>query len=184
MLVGYARVSTADQHLLFQQEQLKAAGCEKIFIDIQSGTTMERQGLHNAMEFIRSGDIFVVWKLDRLGRTLAGLITFVDDLKQKDIGFKSLTDGIDTTTTAGRFFFHVMAALAEMERELIVERTRAGLAAAREQGRLGGRPRKMTPVKLEAAKRLVASGMPYKDVARELGVSVSRVYHYIGLDKK
>lgn len=121
----------------------------------------------------------MVWKLDRLGRSVKDLVQFVEELEKQGVQFRSLTDGIDTTTPAGRFFFHVMAALAQMERELIRERTKAGLAAARERGRTGGRPRKMTETKIEAARQLLSKGMPPKDVASSLGISVPTLYRWV-----
>lgn len=179
MIIGYARVSTDDQKLDLQTHALKAAGCEKIYEDYASGKRENRPGLVGAMDNLREGDTLVVWKLDRLGRSLKQLITFVEDLGQRGIHFRSLTDNIDTSTTSGRFFFHIMASLAEMERELIVERTRAGLKAAREMGRTGGRRRLMTDSKIEAAKRLLNSGIPAKEVAVNLGVSIPTLYRWI-----
>lgn len=179
MLVGYARVSTQDQNLDMQKRELKMAGCDKIYEDAISGRQMDRPGLNLALEVIREGDTLVVWKLDRLGRSLKQLIALVEDLAQRGIHFKSMTDNIDTQTPAGRFFFHVMASLAEMERELIIERTRAGLDAARAQGRTGGRKRQMTDSKIESAKKLLATGIPPKDVAKNLGVSTPTLYRWI-----
>ena len=152
MLIGYTRVSTEEQNSLLQHDALKAAGCEEIFTDKSSGTAAKRKGLEKALAFLRRNDVLVVWKLDRLGRSVKDLVHFIEDLEQKEVLFRSTTDRIDTTTPAGRFFFHVMASLAQMERELIRERTKAGLAAARQRGRVGGRPRKMTQTKIEAAK--------------------------------
>ena len=149
MLIGYARVSTQDQNLDLQSEALTKAGCEKIFNDKISGSRAERPGLTKALEMLREGDTLVVWKLDRLGRSVKNLVDLVGELHQQGIQFKSLTDAIDTGTPSGRFFFHVMASLAEMERELTVERTRAGLEVARQLGRKGGRRRQMTESKIE-----------------------------------
>ena len=179
MQVGYARVSTKDQNLHLQHEALQQAGCEKIYEDQASGAKASRKGLDLALEVLREGDSLVVWKLDRLGRNVKDLVTLVGELEQRGIHFKSLTDNIDTTTTAGRFFFHVMASLAQMERELLVERTRAGLDAARKRGRVGGRKRAMTDSKLQSAKRLLADGVPPKDVASDLGVSVPTLYRWL-----
>lgn len=179
MIIGYARVSTEDQKLNLQTRALEAAGCEKIYEDCASGKRVGRPGLAGAMDTLRKGDTLVVWKLDRLGRSLKQLITFVEELGQRGIHFRSLTDNIDTSTPGGRFFFHIMASLAEMERELIVERTRAGLKAAREMGRTGGRRRLMTDSKIEAAKRLLDSGIPAKEVAANLGVSIPTLYRWI-----
>lgn len=127
---------------------------------------------------MRTGDTLVLWKLDRLGRNVKGLIELVETLQAEGINFYSITDGINTSTPAGRFFFHVMASLAQMERELLVERTKAGLAAAKERGRVEGRKRVMTPSKLEAAKKLLCEGMPPKDVAQNLGVSIPTLYRW------
>ena len=179
MLVGYARVSTIDQNLDLQLSALKEAGCEKLYQDQISGTKANRPGLMMALEVLRKNDTLVVWKLDRLGRTVKGLIDLVNQLHQKEINFKSITDNVDTSTPAGRFFFHVMASLAQMERELMAERTKAGLAAAKAKGRVGGRKRKMTQSKIESAKQLLASGSLPKDVALNLGISVPTLYRWI-----
>ena len=179
MLIGYARVSTVEQNLDLQQDALKQAGCSKIYQDTMSGLRANRPGLDKAVEDLREGDTLVVWKLDRLGRSVKNLIEFVNRLEKNNIHFKSLTDHIDTSTTLGRFFFHIMASLAQMERELIIERTRAGLNAARLQGRVGGRKRRMTVSKVESAKRLLANGIPPREVANNLGVSVPTLYRWI-----
>src|ERR671922_1848540 len=141
MLIGYARVSTHDQTLNLQQDALQKAGCNKIFTDTASGAKTERKGLEQALAYIRKGDTLVVWRLDRLGRSLPHLITTMTDLEERGIGFKSLTENIDTTTSGGKLIFHIFGALAEFERNLIKERTQAGLAAARTRGRNGGRPK-------------------------------------------
>ena len=179
MHIGYARVSTQDQNLRLQYEALRQAQCDKIYEDKASGTRASRDGLKLALDVLRENDSLVVWKLDRLGRSVKDLVTIVCDLEQRGVHFKSLTDQIDTSTTAGRFFFHVMASLAQMERDLTVERTRAGLDAARQQGRTGGRKRKMTDSKIATAKRLLQDGMPPREVARNLGVSVPTFYRWI-----
>ena len=179
MLIGYARVSTQEQNLDLQMEALAKAGCKKIFEDKISGSRSDRPGLARAMEMLREEDTFVVWKLDRLGRSVKHLVDLVGELHKKGIQFKSLTDSIDTATPSGRFFFHVMASLAEMERELTVERTQAGLAVARQLGRKGGRKRQMTDSKIQSAKKLLASGVPPRDVAKNLGVSVPTLYRWI-----
>ncbi len=179
MLVGYARVSTLDQNLDLQLSALEEAGCEKLYQDQISGTKANRPGLSMALEVLRKNDTLVVWKLDRLGRTVKGLIDLVNFLHQKEIHFKSITDNVDTSTPAGRFFFHVMASLAQMERELLAERTKAGLAAAKAKGRVGGRKRKMTQSKIESAKQLLSSGTLPKDVAQNLGISVPTLYRWI-----
>jgi DNA invertase Pin-like site-specific DNA recombinase len=179
MLIGYARVSTTDQNLDLQIDALTKVGCEKIFEDKISGTRADRPGLARAMELLRKDDTLVVWKLDRLGRSVKNLVDLVADLQKQGIHFKSLTDSIDTGTPSGRFFFHVMASLAEMERELTAERTRAGLEVARQLGRKGGRKRQMTDSKIESAKKLLANGIPPRDVAANLGVSVPTLYRWI-----
>ncbi len=169
MLIGYARVSTQDQNLELQREALSKAGCKKVFEDKVSGTRADRPGLAKTLEMLREGDTLVVWKLDRLGRSVKQLVDLVGELHKHGVQFRSLTDSIDTGTPSGRFFFHVMASLAEMERELTVERTRAGLEVAKQLGRKGGRKPKMTDSKIESAKKLLASGVPPKDVAKNLG---------------
>lgn len=179
MLIGYARVSTQDQNLDLQIEALTKAGCKKIFDDKISGSRAERPGLAKVLEMLREDDTLVVWKLDRLGRSVKNLVDLVGELHKQGVQFKSLTDAIDTATPSGRFFFHVMASLAEMERELTVERTRAGLEVARQLGRKGGRKRQMTDSKIESAKKLLANGVPPRDVAKNLGVSVPTLYRWI-----
>lgn len=179
MQIGYARVSTRDQNLALQLDALKAAGCERIFDDKASGASRFRPGLNDALSHLRKGDALVVWKLDRLGRTVKQLVEFVGELQQRGIEFRSLTDSIDTSTSAGRFFFHIMAAMAEMERELIRERTRAGLDVARAQGLVGGRKKALTEKKLASAKTLLEGGTPPREVAEQLGVSVATLYRHI-----
>jgi DNA invertase Pin-like site-specific DNA recombinase len=154
-LIGYVRVSTPDQSLDLHRDALAKAGCERIFTDKASGARVDRRELARALSHLHPGDTLVVWKLDRLGRTVHGLIELVGDLRERGVQFRSLTDSIDTATPAGRFFFNVMASLAEMERELIQERTRAGLTAAKARGRIGGRPRKLTPKQIEHARKLL-----------------------------
>ena len=178
MLIGYARVSTGDQNLDLQKTALVRAECEQIFEDTASGKNARRPGLRRAIRRLKPGDSLVVWKLDRLGRSVRDLITLVSELQDKGIHFRSLTDSIDTSTPAGRFFFHVMSALAEMERELIVERTRAGLAAAREQGRVGGRRRVMTNEVVERCRRMLGTGATRQQVADVIGVGVKTIYKY------
>lgn len=179
MLVGYARVSTADQNLDLQLSSLENVGCEKIYQDQISGTKIKRPGLELALEVLRKNDTLVVWKLDRLGRTVKGLIDLINQLHQNGIHFRSLTDNVDTSAPSGRFFFHVMASLAQMERELMTERTKAGLAAAKAKGRVGGRKRKMTQSKIDSAKQLLANGTPPRDVAQNLGISVPTLYRWL-----
>ena len=177
MLVGYARVSTQEQTLALQQDALRKAGCERIFTDTVSGAgarwaTQERAGLAEALEFMRSGDTLVVWKLDRLGRSLKHLIETVNVLQERGIGFKSLTEQIDTTSSGGKPIFHVFGALAEFERDLIRERTNAGLQAARARGRQGGRPRSLDEKKLKMLHALYADKS--NRVADILATSISR----------
>ena len=179
MQIGYARVSTQDQDLRLQYDALRQAQCDNIYEDKASGVKASRDGLTLALETAREGDCLVVWKLDRLGRSVKDLVAIVCDLEQRGVHFKSLTDQIDTATTAGRFFFHVMASLAQMERDLTAERTRAGLDAARRQGRTGGRKRKMTDSKIAAAKRLLQDGAPPRAVAKDLGVSIPTLYRWL-----
>ena len=176
MLVGYARVSTDDQNLDLQTDALKSAGCGELFTDQVSGAAADKAGLTKALAYLREGDTLVVWKLDRLGRTVKGLVELVDLLKARGIQFRSVTDGIDTSTPGGRFFFHMMAALAEMERDLIRERTNAGLAAARARGRLGGLKPKLDVSKLESARTLLAAKVEVGVVAKNLGVSRTTLY--------
>ena len=140
MKVGYARVSTKDQHLHMQEDALKNSGCKEIYHDIASGVKEARPGLEEALNYLREGDILIVWKLDRLGRSIQHLIQTVKDLNNRGIGFKSLQENIDTTTSGGKLIFYIFSALAEFERDIIKERTQAGLKAARARGRLGGRP--------------------------------------------
>jgi DNA invertase Pin-like site-specific DNA recombinase len=179
VLIGYARVSTQDQNLELQREALTAAGCKKIFEDKISGARVDRPGLAKVLELLRDGDTLVVWKLDRLGRSVKQLVDLVGELHKQGVQFRSLTDSIDTGTPSGRFFFHVMASLAEMERDLVIERTRAGLDAARSRGRTGGRKRKMTNSKIASAMKLLADGTPPRDVAKDLGVSIATLYRWL-----
>lgn len=179
MLIGYIRVSTNDQNTDLQRIALQSADCELIFEDRISGKTSDRPGLKKALRCLQPGDTLVVWKLDRLGRSMRHLVMLTEELRERGVNFRSLTDSIDTSTAAGRFFFHVMGALAEMERELIVERTRAGLAAARDKGRVGGRRRKMTPETIERARRMLAQGATLLQLSLVLDVSVKTIYRYI-----
>lgn len=179
MLIGYVRVSTNDQNTDLQRNALKGANCELIYQDKISGRTSERPGLKKALRNLKAGDTLVVWKLDRLGRSMRHLVMLTEELRERGVNFRSLTDSIDTSTPMGRFFFHVMGALAEMERELIIERTRAGLLAARENGRIGGRRRIMTAELTEKARRMIANGATVHQVALILDVSAKTIYRYI-----
>ena len=174
MLLGYARVSTVDQNLALQRNALTEAGCTKIFTEQMSGAVTDRPALHDALEFARSGDTLIVWKLDRLARSMKQLIETVETLRLRGIGFRSLTEALDTTTAQGRLVFHMFGALAEFERSLIRERTQAGLAAAPRAGRTGGRPPKLTDDDIEAAKAMLIT-----QIARRLGVSPATLYRYI-----
>lgn len=181
MLVGYARVSTRDQGLDLQLDALARAGCGRTFTDEASGARPDRPGLAQALSHLREGDALVVWKLDRLGRTVRQLVGLVGDLAARGVAFRSLTDAIDTSTPAGRFFFHMMGALAEMERDLARERTNAGLAAAKARGRRGGRRPKLSPRQVEHARRLLADpGTGVGEVAASLGVARSTLYRALG----
>src|SRR5512135_1022569 len=180
MLVGYARVSTHDQTLALQQDALTAAGCARIFTDTASGSTTARPGLDEALGYARPGDTLVVWRLDRLGRSLRHLIDTITALQAREIGFKSLQEQIDTTTSGGKLIFHVFGALAEFERDLIRERTQAGLRAARARGRQGGRPPTLDEKKLALARSL------HKDPANTiaaicatLGISRATFYRHL-----
>jgi DNA invertase Pin-like site-specific DNA recombinase len=176
MLIGYARVSTHDQTLNLQRDALQKAGCNKIFTDTASGARTERKGLDEALAYVRSGDTLVVWRLDRLGRSLPHLITTLTSLEERGIGFKSLTENIDTTTSGGKLIFHIFGALAEFERNLIRERTTAGLTAARTIGRLGGRPKALTGKKLSIAQDLYEKRHPIAEICRTLKVSKATLY--------
>ena len=172
-LIGYARVSTGEQHLDLQLDALAAAGCERIYRDNGvSGVATKRPGLSKALRALHAGDVLVVWKLDRLGRSLAELIAVMGQLERRDIGFRSLSESIDTTTAGGRLVFHLMGALAEFERGLISERTKAGMASAKARGAKIGRPPKLTKAQIAKARRRIASGKASAaELAREYGVS-------------
>src|SRR5512142_631170 len=181
MLIGYARVSTLEQTLPLQQDALTKAGCERTFTDTASGSHLVRPGLDEALDFARPGDTLVVWRLDRLGRSLRHLIDTISALQERGIGFRSLQEQIDTTTSGGKLVFHVFGALAEFERDLIRERTQAGLAAARARGRLGGRPRALDERKAQIARVLYADkSNSIADICRTLGISRATLYRYVG----
>lgn len=179
MLIGYARVSTADQNIELQIQALQKAGCEKIFQDVISGKSKQREGLDKALEHLREGDTLAVWKLDRLGRSTKNLIVLVGELAERGVHFHSLTETIDTNTTIGLFFFNVMAALAEMERGLIRERTMAGLEAAKKLGRRSGRKTSMTAEKIAIAETLLST-YSVTFVAKQIKVSTATLYRYLG----
>ena len=180
MLVGYARVSTEDQNLDLQRDALAEAGCERTFTDVASGAKDDRAGLAEALGFLRPGDTLVVWKLDRLGRSLKHLIGTVTALQGRQVGFRSLRESIDTTTSGGKLVFHVFGALAEFERDLIGERTQAGLQAARARGRRGGRPRALDEKRLALARSLHKNpGHKVGDICRTLGISRATFYRHL-----
>ena len=177
--LGYARVSTLEQDPALQHDALRAAGVERIFTDQASGVLTERPQLSALLEQLRPGDTLVVWRLDRLGRSTSHLIQTVTALEERGIGFASLTEAIDTTTPAGRLLFGVLASLAAFERDLIRERTLAGLAAARARGKVGGRPTLMTEDKLSVARRMLAEGRPKSTIAATIGVSRATLYAHL-----
>ncbi len=180
MFIGYARVSTQDQTPQLQLDALKVAGCERSFVEKASGAQRDRPELQAALGYMRSGDTLVVWKLDRLARSLKQLIETVESLENKKMGFRSLTENIDTTTPGGRLTFHLFAALAEFERSIIKERTMAGLAAARSRGRRGGRPPSLNAKDLAAAKALLSDpGITVEEVAKRLKVSPATLYRHL-----
>ncbi len=181
MKVGYIRVSKHEQNEALQRDALKEAGCEKYFSDKMTGSTFERKGLEDLLAFVRSGDTVIVWKLDRLGRSLKDLIETLNLLKSRGVDFISLTESIDTTTPGGKLIFHLMGALAEFERDLIRERTNAGLAAARARGRIGGRPKRLaTNGKVALARRLFADpNQSIPEICSTLEISRSTLYRYV-----
>jgi DNA invertase Pin-like site-specific DNA recombinase len=184
MLIGYARVSTNEQNLDLQRDALHKAGCEQIYTDAVSGTKARRPGLEEALSHLRSGDTLVVWRLDRLGRSLRHLIDTVTDLQEEGIDFKSITESIDTTTSGGKLVFHIFGALAEFEREIIRERTKAGLTAARARGRKGGRRTALSAKQLQIARQLYDARTPVKEICETLGISRATFYRYMQEDKK
>lgn len=175
-LIGYARVSTSEQNPALQRHALRQAGCESVFEDLVSGARTERPGLGEALAYLRRGDTLVVWKLDRLGRSMAHLIETVRDLDQRGVGFRSLTEGVDTTTPGGTLVFHIFGALAQFERDLIRERTAAGLKAAEARGRKGGRKPVVTPDRLARARAHIAAGLTVREAAARVKVGKTALY--------
>ena len=180
MLIGYARVSTDDQNLDLQRDALQAVGCERVFEDMVSGARADRTGLVTLMSMLRAGDTVVIWRLDRLGRSLKNLIELVERLESAKVGLRSLQENIDTTSSGGTLVFHRFGALAEFERNLIRERTQAGLVAARARGRMGGRPRRLDPVKLALAVKLHRErNHTVEEICKMMGISKSTLYNYL-----
>src|SRR6266566_6254038 len=185
MLIGYARVSTQDQTLHLQMDALEKIGCDKIYADTISGSATERKGLDEALAYVRAGDTLVVWKLDRLGRSLKHLIETISNLNNRNIGFQSITENIDSTTSDGKLIFHIFGALAEFERDIIRERTNAGLQAARARGRLGGRPKALTDKKQSMAQALYNDkSNSIADICKTLNISRATLYRYIQAQKQ
>lgn len=180
MLVGYARVSTQDQNLELQRDALTKAGCDRIFTEVIGGSRSERTGLQEALNILRAGDTLVVWRLDRLGRSLKHLIDIVNQLREMDVGFQSLQESIDTTTSGGKLIFHMFGALAEFERDVIRERTQAGLRAARARGRQGGRPRALDDTKLAMVRAMYEERklLP-DDICKAMGISRATLYRRV-----
>src|SRR6184192_3116092 len=180
MNIGYARVSTQDQTLNLQKDALEKIGCSKIFTDTASGAQTERKGLEEALDYVREGDTLVVWRLDRLGRSLKHLIETITKLNNRKIGFKSIQESIDTTTSGGKLVFHIFGALAEFERDIIRERTQAGLQAARARGRLGGRPKSLSGKKTAMAQALYNDkNNTVDEICKTLNISRTTLYRYI-----
>jgi DNA invertase Pin-like site-specific DNA recombinase len=180
MLIGYARVSTDDQNLHLQNDALQKAGCEKIYSDHLSGAAPERPGLATVFDVLRPGDTLVIWRLDRLGRSLKHLIQLIEELEKRKVGLKSLQENIDTTTAGGRLVFHLFGALAEFERNLIRERTQAGVNAARARGRHGGRPKLLEPNKRDLTIRLYQERKhSVAEICTMMSISKSTLYNYL-----
>jgi DNA invertase Pin-like site-specific DNA recombinase len=180
MLIGYARVSTTDQTLDLQHDALTKAGCTRIFTDTASGAQTKREGLTEALSYVRAGDTLVVWKLDRLGHSLKDLIERIRELNGRKIGFKSLTEQIDTITSGGKLIFHIFGALAEFERDVIKERTNAGLEAARTRDKLGGPPPALSPEKIKPARKLYADkSTSVAEICKMLGISRHTLQRYV-----
>ena len=185
MLFGYARISTADQTLDLQLDALEKAGCERIFTDKVSGTKAERKGLTEALSHLREGDTLVVWRLDRLGRSLRHLIDTVTELHNRGVGFKSLQENIDTTTSGGKLVFHIFGALAEFEREIIKERTQAGLESARSRGKVGGRPKALSSKEVQMLRNMAADkSLTVSDICKTLGIGRTTFYRYLKVGER
>lgn len=180
-LIGYGRVSTDEQTTALQEDALRAAGCERVFLEKASGTITpkDRPELARALDFLRPGDVLVVWRLDRLARSMKDLIETVTEIERRGVGFRSLTEAIDTSSAAGRLTFHLFSALSEFERQLLVERTRAGLRAAAARGRMGGRRPTLTKAHLADAEALLHLGRDPAVVAERLGVTRATLYSYL-----
>ena len=180
MLIGYARVSTEEQDTALQRDALTAAGCDRLFVETASGSRIDRVQLQAALAFARKGDTIVVWKLDRLARSLSQLIQTVESMEARGIGIRSLTETIDSTTPGGKLIFHIFGALAEFERAVIRERTREGLLAARRRGRIGGRPPALSEKDMTIARTLLADPeIPVAEIARRLNVSPATFYRHL-----
>src|ERR671927_868783 len=180
ILVGYARVSTNEQTLDLQKDALEKLGCSKIYSDVVSGAKAERKGLQEALEYVREGDTLVLWRLDRLGRSRKRLIETITRLNNRNIGFKSITENIDTTTSGGKLIFHIFGALAEFERDIIKERTNAGLEAARARGKRGGRPKALSPERIKLARKLYAdTSTSVAEICKMLGISRHTLQRYV-----
>ena len=180
-VIGYARVSTADQNMSLQLDALREAGVERVFRDQGvSGSTADRPGLVKCLDHLREGDVLTVWKLDRLGRNTQHVLAVVDELTSRGIGFRSITEGLHTEGAMGKAMLTIMAAFAQLERDTMIERTRAGLAAAAANGRRGGRPRKVDGADAAKARSLRDKGIAASDIAKMLGVSRATIYRYLG----
>lgn len=178
MIIGYARISTSDQTTHLQEDSLKAAGCERIFADTMSGSTTQRPGLDQTLGTLRAGDTLVIWKLDRLGRSLRHLVELAALLRENRIELRSLTEGIDTTTPGGQLVFHIFAALAQFEREIIKERVQAGLEAAAARGRKGGRPSVVKPSTKKAIGSMIAAGLTSREICDQLKISRATFFRH------
>lgn len=183
MNVGYARVSTGEQKMDLQLDALKEAGCERLYTETTSGAAKERPELDKCLGSLRDGDTLVVWRLDRFGRSLKDLVTKMDTLEERGVDFKSLTEGIDTTTAQGKLTFHIFGALSEFERELTRERTLAGLRAARERGNVGGRPRALSEEEIPQVQALMREeDVSVSEICERFGISEATLYRYVGPD--